>query len=395
LGARVHHFDRLVAQSGGMAERVAVRDITNEEGRKLLSIVRRGSGSVVRWRRAQIVLWSAQRMDVPAIAKIAFTSEDRVREVIHNFNADGFDSLPAKYSGGRPPKFTLPERREIKKVALSRPVDHDLPFSTWSLSKLAEFLVAEGVVDDISHEGLRVLLREEGVSFQVMKTYKQSSDPDFEAKKNRVLELYEIADGKAKPKKSDPAVVICMDEFGPLNLLPRPGQQWAPRIVTGDGSCAEPRRRRRRATYTRTNGVRHLMAAYNLNTDKMYGHVKTTKDRTRFLEFCRYLRTLYPSNVRIAIVLDNFSPHLSTKVDSRVGDWAEANNVELAYVPTNASWMNRIEAQFQALRYFTLDGTDHRSHEEQNSMIRRYIIWRNRNGHDKTLRELVKRANVA
>jgi transposase len=131
--------------------------------------------------------WSAQRMDVPAIAKIAFTSEERVRKVIHNFNADGFDSLAPKYAGGRPPKFTLPERREIKKIALSRPVDHDLPFSTWSLSKLAEFLVAEGV-DDISHEGLRVLLREEGVSFQVIKTYKQSTDPDFEAKKNRVLE---------------------------------------------------------------------------------------------------------------------------------------------------------------------------------------------------------------
>src|SRR5271155_4294404 len=98
-----------------MAERVAVRDITNEEGRKLLSIVRRGSGSVVRWRRAQIVLWSAQRMDVPAIARIAFTSEDRVREVIHNFNADGFDSLAPRYSGGRPPKFTLPERQAIKK----------------------------------------------------------------------------------------------------------------------------------------------------------------------------------------------------------------------------------------------------------------------------------------
>ena len=141
--------------------------------------------------------------------------------------------MAAKYSGGRPPKFTLPERREIKKVALSRPVDHNLPFSTWSLSKLAEFLVAEGVVDDISHEGLRVLLREEGVSFQVIKTYKQSNDPDFEAKKNRVLELYEIADGKAKPKKGDPTVVICMDEFGPLNLLPRPGKQWAPRIVKG------------------------------------------------------------------------------------------------------------------------------------------------------------------
>jgi transposase len=341
-----------------------------------------------------MVLLSAQGMDVAQIAKVAFTSPDRVRAVLHNFNDDGFDSLAPKYSGGRPPTFTLPERREIKKIALSRPVDHDLPFSTWSLTKLAEFLVAEGVVDDISHEGLRLILREEGVSFQVIKTYKQSTDPDFEAKKDRVLELYEIADGKREPKKGDPTVVICMDEFGPLNLLPRPGKQWAPRIV-GGGSREEPRRRRRRATYTRKAGVRHLMAAYDLNQDKIYGHIKMKKDRTTFLEFARYLRTPYPPNVRIAIVMDNFSPHLSTKKDTRVGEWAKSNNVELAYVPTNASWLNRIEAQFQALRYFTLDGTDHRSHEEQNSMIRRYIAWRNRNAHDKTLRELVKRANVA
>lgn len=159
---------------------------------------------MVRWRRAQIVLWSAQAMDVPAIARIAFTSEDRVREVIHNFNADGFDSLAPKYAGGRPPKFTLPERQQIKKVALSRPVDHGLPFSTWSLSKLAEFVVAEGVVDDISHEGLRVLLRKEGVSFQVIEFVKQSNDPDFEAKKNRIPEFYAIADGKALPGKDDP-----------------------------------------------------------------------------------------------------------------------------------------------------------------------------------------------
>ncbi len=169
LVGRVHHLRVVVAQNWVMADRVQVRDLAPPEGMKLLGIVRRGSGSVVRWRRAQIVLWSAQAMDVPAIAKIAFTSEDRVREVIHNFNADGFDSLAPKYSGGRPAKFTLPERQQIKKIALSRPQDHRLPFSTWSLSKLAEFLVAEGVVDDISHEGLRVLLREEGVSFQVIK----------------------------------------------------------------------------------------------------------------------------------------------------------------------------------------------------------------------------------
>jgi transposase len=377
-----------------MAERVRVRDLTSVEGNKLLGIVRRGSGSVVRWRRAQIVLWSAQAMDVPAIARIAFTSEDRVREVIHNFNADGFDSLAPKYAGGRPAKFTLPERREIKKIALSHPTDHDLPFSTWSLSKLAEFLVAEGVVDDISHEGLRVLLREEGVSFQVIKTWKQSNDPHFEAKKNRILELYAIADGTAKPGRGDPTVVLCMDEFGPLNLQPHPGKQWAA-VAAGRGDTNAPRRRRRRATYTRPHGVRHLMAGYDLSTDRLYGHVTTRKSRTEFLAFVRYLRALYPPEVRIAIVLDNFSPHLATKTDHRVSEWAENNNVELAYTPTYTSWLNRIEAQFQALRYFALDGTDHPSHAEQARMIRRYIAWRNRNAHNLKLRELVKRANVA
>ncbi|GAA2321442.1 hypothetical protein GCM10010234_79100 [Streptomyces hawaiiensis] len=94
-------------------------------------------------------------------------------------------------------------------------------------------------------------------------------------------------------------------------------------------------------------------------------------------------------------MLDNYSPHLTTKKDTRVGDWAAANNVEFAYTPTNSSWLNRIEAQFTALRYLTLDGTDHASHKEQGSMIRRCIIWRNKHAADERLRQVVDRANVA
>jgi transposase len=100
-------------------ERVRVREIEDDEGRRLLRIIRRGTGSVVTWRRAQMVLLSAQGMPVAKIAEITFTSADRVRDVIHNFNADGFDSLYPKYKDGRPRTFTLPERREIKKIAKS------------------------------------------------------------------------------------------------------------------------------------------------------------------------------------------------------------------------------------------------------------------------------------
>jgi transposase len=141
--------------------------------------------------------------------------------------------------------------------------------------------------------------------------------------------------------------------------------------------------------------VRHLFAAYELGEDKLFGHVKPRKTRGRLLEFCRYLRTLYPQSVRIAVVCDSFSPHLSTARDPRVGNWVKANNVEIAYTPTNSSWLNRIEAQFTALRYFALDGTDHASHKEQASMIRRHIIWRNNHAYDERLRRIVDRANIA
>jgi hypothetical protein len=82
--------------------------------------------------------------------------------------------------------------------------------------------VAEGVVD-ISHEGLRVLLRAEGVTFQRLKTWKTSKDPHYQEKKARIEELYAIADRQASPQAGDPEVVFCVDEFGPLNLQPHPG----------------------------------------------------------------------------------------------------------------------------------------------------------------------------
>src|SRR3954469_9466886 len=301
-----------------MVRCVQVRAISDEEGNRLLRIVRRGTGSVVTWRRAQMGLLSAQHMSAAKIAEVTFTSTDRVRDVLHNFNTDGFDSLYPRYAGGRPPKFDLKQRARIKKIAPTRPAAHALPFSVWSLSKLADFLVAEGVVDDISHEGLRLVLRDEDVSFQAVKTVKASTDPNYDAKAGRVLKLYAIADGLTAPGPADPTVVFCVDEFGPLNLQPHPGRQWAP-VAHGRGDPAAPRRRRRRATYTRPQGVRHLFAALDLARDKLYGHITRRKRRTEFLAFCRYLRSLHPAPVRIAMVCDNFSPHLSTRTDDRVG----------------------------------------------------------------------------
>jgi hypothetical protein len=91
-----------------------------------------------------------------------------------------------------------------------------------------------------------------------------------------------------------------------------------------------------RGTYTSApRGVRHLLAAYELGEDKLDGHIKPRKTRTRFPGFCRYLRSLYPPEVRIAIICDNFSLPRTTTRDSK----------PLPGPPR----LNRIEAQFTAL----------------------------------------------
>ncbi|MGW3957384.1 hypothetical protein ACWEKM_42370, partial [Streptomyces sp. NPDC004752] len=42
------------------------------------------------------------------------------------------------------------------------------------------------------------------------------------------------------------------------------------------------------------------------------------------------------------------------------------------------------ESEFAALRYFALNGTDHRSHGEQNAAIGAYVRWRNARAEPKT-----------
>jgi hypothetical protein len=45
--------------------------------------------------------------------------------------------------------------------------------------------------------------------------------------------------------------------------------------------------------------------------------------------------------------------------------------------------LNWIECEFAALRYFALNGTDHRSHGEQDDAIGPYIRWRNQHSQPK------------
>jgi hypothetical protein len=140
-----------------------------------------------------------------------------------------------------------------------------------STAKLRDYLIDTGRVTTISLETGRRILHERGVSWQAAKTWQASTDPEFTTKMRRILDLYDhpSRDGR----------VLCVEEFGPLNLQPRPGRAWRPQ--------SQPVRLR--ATYTGDQGVRHIIAALGLATGRLRYRIR---DRKRWQEFLAFLKTL-------------------------------------------------------------------------------------------------------
>ena len=108
-----------------------------------------------------------------------------VYEWVHRFNASGFTTFEAPSNPrGRPPIITGPQVRELIDIALSSPAERGLPFSAWTVPKLAAYCRQRGVLPAITDEWVRRLLRREGLRAQRIRTWKTSDDPAFDRKKN-------------------------------------------------------------------------------------------------------------------------------------------------------------------------------------------------------------------
>ena len=338
-------------------DKVRVRRIAPPERNKLHRMKRQKTNRV-NSERAKIILLSSGRVCNREIARRLGCTPQWVRKVIHRFNDGGIDGilwLPY-YQSSRPARtFMADVVEEIVAVALASPRQL-IGMTQWSLAKLREYLISQKIVASISLEWLRTLLRRCGVRWRRTKTWKESSDPEFWPKLRRIRRLYRRRPAGGRR--------ICVDEFGPLNLQPRHGGCWA-----GRGKRVE----RLRATYHRSGGVRHFLAAYDLETNQMTGIITEAKTAVEFLGFLKWLRKQYRSSETLHIVLDNYGPHQTAEVLA----WARAHNIKFYFTPTNASWLNRIESQFTELKKFVLDNSDYRTHDQMREAISRYLAWKN------------------
>lgn len=339
-----------------MAEPVRVRRLTDQEGQQLQRIVRRGSTNTVRYRRAMMLLASAGGNRVPVIAQLVQADEDTVRDVIHRFNEIGLACLDPRWAGGRPRLLNLDDEDFVVQTAITRPTKLGQPFTRWSIRKLLAYLrKVHGRVIRIGREALRCLLARRGVTFQRTKTWKESSDPEYDAKLDRIELILDRF----------PDRTFAFDEFGPLGIRPTAGSSWA----------EQGRPNRLPATYTRTHGVTYFHGCYSVGDDKLWGVNRRRKGTTNTLAALKSIRAARPDDATVYVILDNLSAHNG----KRILRWAKNSNVHLCFTPTNTSWANPIEAHFGPLRQFTLANSNHPNHTVQTRTLHAYLRWRNAN----------------
>jgi transposase len=314
---------------------VFVRELAPAEGQRLKRLSKQSKLASTR-QRAMILLASNTLMSAPEIARMLLTDESQVRKVIHDFNRHGFESLRPRFRGGRPRRIQIDDEARIVAVAGARPDTLGVPYTRWSLAKLSRYLRGQGLEVSPAHLG-RILARN-GISLQRRRSWKQSPDPDYEAKAARILALY-----REQPRNG---VVISFDEKGPESLCPKHGRGWARR----------GRPERHRATYTRRQGIRYLVGALDVHADYLRIRPRPRRNGASTLVFMKQIRLAYPKQIRLAYpkqiriywIQDGLSSHWTPAIRA----WAAANNVELVPTPTYASYLNRIESTFGAIDEF-------------------------------------------
>jgi hypothetical protein len=157
---------------------------------------------------------------------------------------------------------------------------------------------------------------------------------------------------------------VCFDEWGPLEIKPIGGTAWARRHTP----------RRMRATYQRRMGTEQFFGFYDVHADCLDGLFRKRKRLPELFEAFRRLRRCYPGK-KLFVVMDNLH---NLHDHPRFLALLKRLRIHPVATPTEASWLNLIEAHFGALRRFTLVNTDDPSHAVRRRRVYRYLRYRHR-----------------
>ena len=236
---------------------------------------------------------------------------------------------------------------------------------------MAEPVRARRLTDREKGRRLRQILHARGISFQRTRTWKESTDPDKDAKLDRIEYV----------TSHYPDRCFAFDQFGPLSIRPC------------HGVCRAPRKHpaRLRATYHRRHGIRYFHGCYSLGDDQLRGVTRERKGAGHTLAALKSIRAARPGGYRLFVILDNLPGSKTPAIRRR----ARRENAELCFTPVNASWANPIEAQSGPVRTFVMGGSDHPSHTVLARKLQDYLRWRNAHARDPGILAAQRRERAA
>ena len=135
--------------------------------------------------RAHIILLAAEQgMVAPQIAAIVRLNEESVRKWLKRYQAEGIEGLKDNPRPGMEPTVTEDYRAKLVNAVRRRPRSLGLPFSMWTLQRLADYLAEETGLR-VSYETVRRYLALAGIVMSRPQHKVSSPDPEYAVKKRR------------------------------------------------------------------------------------------------------------------------------------------------------------------------------------------------------------------
>jgi len=309
--------------------------------------------------RARIVLRAAD-VDQPSNLQISRElSCDRhtARKWRRRYLDLGLPGLQDAGRSGRPKIIAPPTRVHVISVASSLPQDQDRSVTRWSLNEIATALLETLGTDPISRSSIWRILQEVDLKPHKSEYWLNSHDDDFEAKAQRICQLYVGALESFEQGR----LVICCDEKSGMQVLDRK----APTKPARPGQ-----RERREHEYIR-RGTRVLINSLAVATGQVAWTIGATRKATDFVAHLKRAYQHLPRMKRYDWVMDNLNTHWSLDVCRLVARWCKlpfepeklkkgvqrraflsdpSHHHIFHFTPKHGSWLNQAELFFGVLQ---------------------------------------------
>ena len=162
-----------------------LRELSEDELVELQDLLRAESTAAAEFKRLRLIWLLVGRYSIARASEYVGVAYSTAHRWVKRFEAEGLDGLRTRPRSGRPRVYDQTAEDLVMDLATSQPKDLNLGFTTWSLTKLADHLHEHEGLAEISHETVRRILYRRGLRHLTGRTWCESDDPDFEAKKGR------------------------------------------------------------------------------------------------------------------------------------------------------------------------------------------------------------------